>query len=165
MIPKALHDSDARRRDIWRDLSGEERFYIKGLEVESHGEARQGVYQEFARGFGIKEYKTMLESGKANQTRLKTASEFKGRNIGGEGFGDTLIRHILAAVREVSESGSVVHAMAWLKDRDHVADYWRRRELIADILAYLTRLPMEHWQEDAESARLLAGAIINDHAM
>jgi putative DNA methylase len=165
MIPKALNDSDARRRDIWRDLSGEERFYIKGLEVEGHGEARQGVYQEFARGFGIADYKPMLESGKANQTRLKTATEFKGRNLGGEGFGATLMRQVLAAVREVSESGSVTPAMAWLRDRNNVPDYWRSRETIVDLLTYLTKLPMEHWQEDAASARLLAGAVINDHAM
>jgi putative DNA methylase len=165
MIPKALHESDARRRDIWRDLSGDERFYIKGLEVEGHGEARQGVYQEFARGFGISEYKPLLESGKANQTRLKTATEFKSRNLGDEGFGSTLMRQVLAAVREVTESGSVTPAMAWLKDRNNVPDYWRSRETIVDLLIYLTKLPMEHWQEDAVSAKLLAGAVINDHAM
>lgn len=38
--------------DLWRLLGPMERFYLKGLEVESHGEYRSGVYQELARGFG-----------------------------------------------------------------------------------------------------------------
>jgi putative DNA methylase len=46
--------------ELWKDLSGMERFYLKGLEVESHGEYRNGVYQELARGFGAAEYTDLL---------------------------------------------------------------------------------------------------------
>ena len=38
---------------LWRQLGPEEKLYLKGLEVESHGDYRAGVYQEFARGFGV----------------------------------------------------------------------------------------------------------------
>ncbi len=36
---------------VWRGLAAEEKLYLKGLEVETHGDFRAGVYQEFARGF------------------------------------------------------------------------------------------------------------------
>jgi len=38
---------------VWKPLSSLERLYLKGLELESHGEYRTGVYQELARGFGV----------------------------------------------------------------------------------------------------------------
>ena len=66
------------------DSAPRRRLYLKGLEVESHGEFRTGVYQEFARGFGVARLPGMLiRTGKANQTRLKTASEFENRRAGG----------------------------------------------------------------------------------
>jgi len=68
---------------IWKRLLPEERFYIKGVEIEAHGEYRDGVYQEFARGFGIRDYRGLIGSGAANQTRLKTPDEFKGRDLSG----------------------------------------------------------------------------------
>lgn len=116
LIPKALHDDDATRRDIWRKLSAEEKFYLKGLEAESHGEFRHGVYQEFARGFGLKEYTFMLENGKANVAKLKTACEFKRRELSTQGFGSSLTRHILFSVSKVCETGNVRDGMKWLKE-------------------------------------------------
>jgi adenine-specific DNA methylase len=48
---------------LWKRLSPEEKLYLKCLEVESHGDYRSGVFQEFARGFGVRVYRLMLESG------------------------------------------------------------------------------------------------------
>src|SRR5439155_19420821 len=45
---------------LWKSLSAMERLYLKGLELESHGERRTGVYQELARGFGVEEYTSLL---------------------------------------------------------------------------------------------------------
>jgi putative DNA methylase len=161
LIPKALHDEEATRRDIWRKLSAEEKFYLKGLEAESHGEFRHGVYQEFARGFGLKEYTFMLENGKANGAKLKTACEFKRREFGTAGFGSSLTRHILFSVSKVCETGNVKDGMKWLKEEID-GDYWAQRQTIASLLRYLSKLPIEHWRKDAEAARLLAGAVEND---
>ncbi len=72
---------------LGKRLSPEEKLYLKCLEVESHGDYRSGVFQEFARSFGVRHYSFMLQSSKANQTRLKTATEFKRRDWGTEGFG------------------------------------------------------------------------------
>ena len=111
------------------------------------------------------------ESGKANQTRLKTASEFKRRELGksppvtkgGQGgdFGATLLRNTLFAVYRVAESEETREGMTWLKTE--LPDYWAQRENIVTLARYLGNLPMEHWEKDAAAARLLAGAVENDH--
>jgi putative DNA methylase len=156
---------------LWKRLTPQEKFYLKGLEVESHGDFRSGVFQEFARGLGVREYKYMLQSGKANQTRLKTASEFKRRELGtsppltkggpGGDFGTALLRNVLFAVYRVAESEETREGMTWL--RTELPDYWAQRENILTLARYLGNLPMEHWEKDAAAARLLAGAVENDH--
>ncbi len=151
---------------IWKHLTPEERFYLKGLEIESHGEYRNGVYQELARGFGIREYRSIQASRKANQTRLKTASEFKNRKLGDEGFGSSLVRQILFAIYETVQNEDTSAGRVWLHT-ELGQQYWNRRQEIIELLRYLSSTSMtssmEHWREDADAARLLAGAIENDH--
>jgi hypothetical protein len=147
---------------VWKTLTPEERFYVKGLNIESHGELRVGAYQELARGFGVKEYQPLLASGKANQTRLKTASEFGARLLGNGGFSLSLVRHALFAMREVVRTGEVKTGKNWL--RTEVQDYWPQRKNLLEILRYLSTmgLKLPHWQVDAKAAQLLAGAVENE---
>jgi hypothetical protein len=151
--------------DLWKQLNAMERFYMKGLEVESHGEYRSGVYQELARGFGANEYTDLLENTKANETRLKSATEFGRKNLSGEGFGGSLVRQCLFAVAQTVKSEDTREGLNYLKTE--LPDYWAMRERIVHILDYLS-IPrsiagMEHWQKDANAASLLAGAVRNDH--
>lgn len=151
----------------WKQLTPEERFYMKGLEIESHGEYRNGAYQELARGFGIREYKNMQASGKANQTRLKTATEFKNKNLGEkEGFGNSLLRNLLFAINETVKNEETSAGKIWLRT-ELGQEYWNKRREIIELLRYLSSIgmtsSMEHWKKDADAARLLAGAVENDH--
>lgn len=147
---------------IWKSLTPEERFYLKGLDIETHGEYRSGAYQELARGFGIKEYKSLLDSSKANETRLKTASEFVAKQLGDIGFGASLVRNALFAIREIVRTGEVQIGKTWL--RTEIKDYWNQRKNIIEILQFLSAMGLRitHWQIDADAARLLAGAVEND---
>ena len=155
LIPKGIPPH------FWKRLAAEEKFYLKGLDVERHGDFRSGVYQEFARGFGVREYRAMLASTHANQTRLKTASEFLRRDLGGNGFAGTLTRGLLFAVYRVAETGEAREGLKWL--RDEVGNYWDQREAIVALLRFLGTLHTPHWSQDAEAARLLAGVVDNDH--
>ena len=103
----------------------------------------------------------MLESGKANQTRLKTATEFKRRDWGTEGFGSSLLRHCLFAVYQTADQDSTKIGLTYLKTE--IPDYWARREIMVGMLSFIGRLQIPHWGRDAEAARLLAGAVDNDH--
>jgi hypothetical protein len=51
-------------------------------------------------------------------------------------------------------------SMRWLKDE--VSDYWQQKQAILSILRYISRLPIEHWKDDAYWAGLLAGTVEND---
>ena len=149
----------------WQTLTSEERFYIKGLEMESHWEYRAGAYQELARGFGLRDYRYLLANTRANENRLKTASEFASRNLRDEGFGNSIVRHTLFAVREVVRTEETEAGRNWL--RNELGDrHWDQRQLLIALLGYFEKFEfnknMEHWHKDAHAAHLLMGAIRNE---
>jgi len=159
LVPRGLE------QHYWKTLSPMERFYLKGLEVESHGEYRNGVYQELARGFGALDYTDLLADTTANQTRLKTAGELGRRMLGGVGFSGSLVRQMLFAVHQTTVQEAPRAGLNYLKTE--LPDYWGMREKIIHLLDYLAALRrvsnMAHWYADAESAELLAGLVRNDH--
>lgn len=147
---------------LWRTFSGEERFYVKGLEIQRHGEYRTGVLQELARGFGLRQYTQFLKSGKANESRLMTASEYGRKQLGEEGFGQSLVRQVLMAVRETVQQGSPKAGRQWLYAE--LPTYWARRQQVIQVLSYIQRMGQgqEHWAEDVAAARVLEGYVRND---
>ena len=165
LVPRGVDSS------LWKRLSPMERFYLKGLEVESHGEYRNGVYQELARGFGANAYSELLAGAQANETRLKSATEFGRRGLGGDHFGGTLLRHVLYAVHLAGGDEGAQAGLNYLKTE--LSDYWPQRERIIALLDYLAGLgrvsTMPQWAEatgriaDGRAAGLLAGAVRNDH--
>lgn len=157
LVPKGLHDAQS----FWPRLGPEEKLYLKGLEVESHGDYRAGVYQEFARGFGVRDYRALLRTGKANETRLKTATELKRTALEDRSFGRSLVRHALYATWRAADTEDVAESLTWL--RTELPDYWNRRLYLTPILRYFADLEIDHWRQDAAAARLVAGAVENDH--
>jgi len=157
LVPRGIE------RHLWKSLGAMERFYLKGLEMESHGEKREGVYQELARGFGISEYRVLLASTRANETRLKTASEFARKEMGDEGFGASLVRHALFAAFKTAETESTKDALTWLKTE--VKNYASTRPRLIEILEFFASFKqnatMEHFHTDAHAAGLVAGAMRN----
>ncbi len=148
---------------IWKTLTPDERFYLKGLDMESHGEYRSGAYQELARGFGIREYTELLATGKANETHLKTATDFGTKLLNKDSvFSTSLVRNALFAIREVVRSEEVSSGKNWL--RNEVLDYWNQRKTLIEIFKYLAMVgnTIPHWAKDADVSRLLAGAVEND---
>ncbi len=150
----------------WKGLAASERFYLKGLELEKHGELRAGAYQELAKGFGVREYTFMFANTKANEVRFKTGTEFKRSNLGGDNFAGSLMRHVLFALHETVTKENAREGVNYLVAE--VTDYWGNRKKIIEILRYLNRLAhidhMPHWEVDAEAAQTLAGAIENYNA-
>lgn len=155
---------DGLERTLWRSLTPEERFYIKGVEVEAHGERRAGVYQEFARGFGVREFRSLLQSDQANETRLRTPSELKGRDLETGPMGATPLRHALYAVYQTAAEGlDPIPAVGWLRGRYPGMQFFDQRPRLVRILRYLADKPsgerMPHWKRDAEAAHILAARL------
>ena len=109
----------------------------------------------------MRDYRFLLRTGRANETRLKTASEFGRRDLGESPFGRSLVRQALYAVWVAAETGDVAGSLTWL--RAELDDYWSRKEALGAILRHLAAIDIDHWREDAAAARLVAGAVENDH--
>jgi putative DNA methylase len=163
LVPRGLE------RELWLDLNAYERFYLKGLEVESHGEYRSGVYQELARGFGAAAYTDLLASTHANETRLKCASELGRKGLGSGEFGGSLVRQALYAITLTAQGEQDAAPRAGLNYlKTELPDYWGARDKLIRIADYLAALgavgSMAPWRADARAAAILAGALRNDHA-
>ena len=178
-------------KDLWKNLSLVERYYLRALDIESRGERRQGMYEELARGFGITNIKPLLKSDKANGARMHTPS----------GLGDTILkdvasknavvtelgsqpkkvrkeveihpfamsplRHLVFAIRETTIAENIPEAgRQYLRDT-FGQDYWTRREGFIALLEWLTKIGnsegMNAWAADSEAARILAGRLRTDH--
>ena len=159
-------------RPVWDELGPEERFFLKGLELERAGEVRIGAYQEMARGFGVEDYRAMLATTRANQVRLKTAAEFGRRDLKRAGSADRaedaaldrfaagVVRHALYGIREAAESADLRDALIWF--RSNLPDYWNRQRLLIGVLDYFAEIRTEVRAAEAEVAAQLAGAVHND---
>lgn len=158
LIPRGLDK-------VWRGLTPDERLYLRALDVESRGEHRQGVYQELARGFGVREFRPLLQASTANSTRVKTPGEFGRRALTGDGFGGTKLRQLVFAIYTTRSDENPDAGLRYLKDE--VANYWGERQRLIAVLDWLAELGraegMVHWLEDSEAARLLAGRLRGDH--
>ncbi len=150
---------------IWRMMEPAERFYIKGLEAEKNGIYQISTYQELARGFGVTDYRALLADTRANSARLRTGGEWKRRNLD-DGFGATLLRHILMAlyIATKDESGSPLEGKTYL--RAEVSDYWNKRDRIQEILKFVAAFRelsnMSAWHDEAEAAKIIKELVAND---
>lgn len=152
---------------VWRDLHAEERFFIRGLELESNNIYQLSAYQELARGFGVTEYKDMFENFKANTVRLKTATEYKTKGITEEGFGNSLVRHLLVALYLCSEAETTVEGKNYLKTAfGDNSEYWSNRPNMIELLEFISRFEriehMNNWHGDSYYAKLLKETLKND---
>jgi hypothetical protein len=72
------------------------------------------------------------------------------------------VRNILFAVYRVADSAEAREDLRWLRD-EVKPSYWDSREAIVAVLRFFAGLSIAYWRQDAEAARLLAGAVENDH--
>lgn len=182
LVPSGLSNT-------WRDLSLVERYYLRGLDIESRGERRQGMYEELARGFGVTNIKPLLKSDKANGARMHTASGFgsgglapitkamgseilvsrgKSNNDVTHPFYSSPLRHLLFAIRETTNSDNGPEpGRQYLRDT-FGQSYWGLRDRFIGLLEWISQLSntasMSEWLADSEAARILAGRLRNDHA-
>lgn len=152
---------------LWRDLTNSEKFYIKGLESEKHGNYQIGTYQEFARGFSISGYSQLMSSERANTARLKTPFEMASRSMNDvPDFENSLMRSVFQAIYVgIKEDMNPNKALGFLKN--DIQDYWDKREMIKHILSFLVDIKditnmQPHWTESAEMADQLLALVTHD---
>lgn len=154
-------------KNRWRDLTPDERFFIRGLEIEMNGNYQISSYQELARGFGVRDYTDMFAEFKANSARLMTPSEFKMKNLGNGGFSSSIVRHLLVAINECTNSKSTVEGIAYLKTAfPENNEFWFKKSIMIEVLEFISKLEyvegMTHWHEHAYFAKILKEALKNE---
>ena len=185
LVPRGL---DA----AWRELSLDERYYLRALDIESRGERRKGMYEELARGFGVTDIKPLLKADKANGASMHTPSGFEATLLAAPGgaapvagalpsrrgragagaphpFASSSLRHLLFAIREtVAANQDPEPGRQYLRDTYGPGVYWQHRERFLALLEWLANLGntagMDAWATDSAAARLLAGRLRNDQA-
>lgn len=152
---------------LWRDLSAAERFYIKGLEAEKHGNYQISTYQEYARGFGLTSYSQLMASERANTARLKVPQEFGMHTMGDvPGFEQSILRLVLASIHvAIKEDENPEKGFWYIKN--NLVDYWGRRDMLRQLFSFLKDTEdidtMPHWHEAAIMASHIYTMIDNDH--
>jgi putative DNA methylase len=166
LVPRGL------ARETWNELGPEERFYVKGLDLERSGEARSAAYQEMARGFGVENYRPMLGSTAANKVRLKTAKEFGRRDIKRTGsqdraedrelerFAGGFVRHVLYGIHKARESGNLKAALDWF-GQPNPPTYWTHQRRVIELLDYIGTIRTPARADEAATALALRGAVDN----
>ncbi|TGK06542.1 DUF1156 domain-containing protein [Leptospira fletcheri] len=151
---------DGLDKSIWTDFSGMERYYLKALDLESKGESKAGSYQELARGLGVRDYETVMQSLRANEARPKTPKEFGDKILGGGGgFGISLTRQAVYSIYSALEADSGAQGRVYLQTE--VEDFQKQRHRLIRILRYLERFghTLSHWQKEGEIAGTIAGLL------
>jgi len=149
-------------KTLWKSLGAVERFYLKSLDLLSKGNRSTGSYQELARGFGVKDYLSLMASIRANEARPRTAVEFAGSLLDDNTaeFSGSLVRHVLYAIYIATKNSPVA-------GREHLklmTTYNKERSRIVALLRYFARFShsIVEWREQGEKAFILAGLIEND---
>ena len=146
-------------RELWLELNGAERFYLKMMDIEEAGEAKLDQFQNFAKAFRVGDYDDLMASKTPNNSKLKTAKGL-GRGAMAEGvqFGrDSIVRLALRAIWRVGKEDEVEDVLDEL--RDLIPDYLRKRDMLRQLVAYVAAKRERSDPEEASAARILGTAI------
>jgi putative DNA methylase len=147
----------------WDKLSGAERFYLKMLDMECRGAKKLDNYQNFAKAFKVRDFRTLMASQIANESRLKSAVEF-GKNEMSEGseLNESVLRAVLYAVMELVKNvdGNEVLAHMMLNISNYYSDV-TRREMVVELANYLAKQLEGLRPEEAGNARVLYELVNN----
>ena len=152
---------------FWQDLSSQERFFIRALELEMNNVTKMSAYQELARGFGVRDYTDMFATFRANACRLKTPEELKMKMLGNGGFSSSTIRHLLVAIYESIKAENTTPGREYLRNTYRENNkYWFSKPLMIEILDFISRTrhmeKMDKWHKSGYYALLLRESLKND---
>jgi putative DNA methylase len=150
-------------KEHWDKLSGAERFYLKMLDMEVRGTKTLDNYQNFAKAFKVRDFKALLASQKANDTRLKSATEFgRGEMSEGSELHQSVLRAVLYAVMELAKDmgGDEVLSHLTLNIPNYYGDT-TQRDLAIELSDYLAKQLSGLRPEEASAARVLRELVKN----
>lgn len=152
----------------WQKLQAVERFYLKMTEMEHQGAKTLDNYQNFAKAFKVTRFdQLMSDSSKANSSRLKLSSEFKGSFMSGNAeIARTPLRALLYALYELSLEIEVDDVLLHLME--NCPNYLVNKTLLSKMADYIAEkregtkaTKIYKPEKEASYARILAESIRN----
>ncbi|MDQ8191938.1 DUF1156 domain-containing protein [Roseibacillus persicicus] len=179
LVPLGLEEHLRRSPDgtsayqFWRNLSPEEKFLLKSLELEAGGVSKIGAFQDLGRAYGIADYEDLLGPVVANEARSQLPSEFPRADLARwedlpanerTHFPHSVTRHLYHALKMLAEGADADRAVKHLVDS---TNFWSERQgkhLV--ILAYLyqTTEANQAWQDLRPLLQTLRLAVENHRA-
>lgn len=156
MVPEELSSVN---QATWRELSAAERFYVRLLKVEKEGQFKLDNYQNFGKAFKV-DYRPLMASLKPNAACLKGPNDFSNRDLAREPLVDTLLGHVLIAMKEMIEEEDAKKVVSSLLVRLE-DDFFRKREHLSALCRYLHKMLRGRRDHEAELAEILADRLIN----
>lgn len=154
LVPKGIDSK------LWEKLAPAERFYLKMLELESRGAKSLDNYQNFAKAFKVQNFYALMGSRRANNARLKSATEFgkTEMNEGSELY-NTVLRAVLYAIMELRNDVDGNEVLAHLTH--NVPSYYENREGIILIADYLATHTAHIRPDESRASRILCELVKN----
>jgi putative DNA methylase len=147
----------------WNKLTGTEQFYLKMIEMEARNVKKLDNYQNFAKAFKVRDFRTLMGDERANRARLKSAVEFGRAEMGdGSELHHSVLRAVLYAVMELQKNvdGHEVLAHLMLNIPNYYGDM-TQRELAVELTDYLAKRLDLMRPDEASAARVLRELVKN----
>jgi putative DNA methylase len=155
---------------FWREFAAEEKFLLKGLELEQQGMFKISAFQDLGRAYGLADYESLMATVRANDSRTILPEELQRPDA--TRFADiapadrTLwkyspTRQLYHALKLLAERADMDRAVKHLVDS---TDFWNiRSSRLVVILAYLREASAtnSHWRDYQNHLTSLAIAIEN----
>ena len=163
LVPQGIEEK------CWKNLLNIERFYLKMLELEAKGVQKLDTYQNFAKAFKIRNFRSIMASARANRARLKSSIEL-GKSEMSEGSEFYIhshktvspLRAVLYALMELQKDIESEDVLAHLTE--NVPNYYGEatvRELIIALCEFIADKVQTIRPKEADAAKVLAEFIKN----
>ncbi|MGB4548388.1 MAG: anti-phage-associated DUF1156 domain-containing protein [Syntrophales bacterium] len=171
-MDRAIRNSNAGDPySFWRQFCPEEKFLLKGLELEAQGVSKIGAFQDLGRAYGLSDYGDLMGPIRANDTRTKLPDELprpdgaRFEEIPAANRGEwrySPLRQIYHALKLLADGAEIDRAVKHLKD---TTDFWNIRSTrLVPIISYLMEITARNDNWVAYRGHLSALAIGVEHA-
>lgn len=149
--------------ELWAELNGIQRFYLRMLDVESTGANKLSNYENFAKAFGVSDYQKVMASVKQNGARLLQPDEFKSRDLSDSGeIGPTWLGAVIVGIQQTLKEMDSKAVLGNIIEAVGASEYGHAKPKMESIARYLSQRCDNVPVRDA--AEILANQIKNQQA-